>query len=95
MNMLLGEALVGSVMVQTTSGRGASPEEFAERALRRIIYIGEHVPPEIRAQAEGYREHIRDVLLFYLREAVSAHNRTLAIKLTEAGHPELISLLED
>ena len=76
-----------------TEGRGFTPEEVAERALDKIIYVGSHTHPTIREQAEAFRDSIRQVLVFYMHEAVRSHNVTLANKFTQAGHPELIPIL--
>ncbi len=45
------DATVGNVFVQTTSNRGFTPEEVAERCLDRIVSIAESAAPEVRAQA--------------------------------------------
>lgn len=85
---------VGSVMVMATEGRGFTPEEIAERALDKIIYVGSNAHPAIREQAEAFRENIRGVLVHYLHEAVRSHNVTLVNKFKQAGHPELIPILD-
>lgn len=85
---------VGSVMVQTTQNRGSTPEEIADRALDKIIYVGGNTHPAIRDQAEAFRESIRQLLVHYLHEAVRAHNVTLVNKFKQAGFPELVSLLD-
>lgn len=87
-------ATVGSVMVETTSGRGFTPEELAERALAKIIYVGGNSHPAIRDQAEAFKDAVRGVLVQYMHEAVRSHNVTLANKLRKAGHEELIPILE-
>lgn len=90
-----GVLLGGGVVVMTTSNRGWTPEEIAERALDKIIYVGGNSHPAIRDQAEAFRENIRQVLVFYLNEAVKSDRTTIAARLREAGHPELIKLLAD
>lgn len=85
---------VGSVMVMATEGRGFTPEEIAERALDKIIYVGSHAHPAIRDQAEAFKDSIRQVLIHYMHEAVRSHNVTLVNKFTQAGHPELIPILD-
>lgn len=90
----LGTGDVGSVMVMTTEGRGFTPEEVAERALDKIIYVGSNAHPAIRDQAEAFKDSIRQVLVHYMHEAVRSHNVTLANKLQQAGHPELTALLD-
>lgn len=85
---------VGNVMVMTTEGRGFTPEEVAERALDKIIYVGSNTHPAIRDQAEAFKDSIRKVLVHYMHEAVRSHNVTLVNKFNRAGHPELIPILD-
>ena len=92
--MFNGLSDVGSVMVVATGGRGFTPEEVAERALDKIIYVGSHTHPAIRDQAEAFKDSIRQVLVYYMHEAVRSHNVTLVNKFKQAGHPELIPILD-
>lgn len=85
---------IGNVVVQTTQHRGFTPEEIAERALDKILFVGSQSHPAIREQAEAFRDSIRKVLIFYMHEAVRSHNVTLANKFNELGHPELVSILD-
>ena len=85
---------IGAVDVQTTTGRGFTPEEIAERALDKIIYVGSTAHPAIREQAEAFRLSIRAVLIHYLHEAVRSDRVTLSNKLREAGFPEMIPILD-
>lgn len=86
---------VGTVKVVTTSGRGLSPEEITERALERIIYVGGNSHPAIIEQAEAFKDNIRQIVLHAVRNGVVNHNVTLANRLRNAGHPELIPILEN
>lgn len=90
----LATGSVGSVMVMATEGRGSTPEEIAERALDKIIYVGSNTHPVIRDQAEAFKDSIRAVLVHYMHEAVRSHNVTLVNKFKQAGHPELIPILD-
>ena len=92
--MFNGSSDVGSVMVMATEGRGFTPEETAERALDKIIYVGSQAHPAIRDQAEAFKDSIRQVLVYYMHEAVRSHNVTLVNKFKHAGHPELIPILD-
>ena len=85
---------VGNVMVMATEGRGFTPEEIAERALDKIIYVGSHTHPAIREQAEAFKDSIRQVLIHYMHEVVRSHNVILVNKFNQAGHPELIPILD-
>lgn len=92
--MFNGFSDVGNVMVMATEGRGFTPEEIAERALDKIIYVGSHTHPAIREQAEAFKDSIRQVLVYYMHEAIRSHNVTLANKFNKAGHPELVPILD-
>jgi len=87
--------LGGNVSVLSTSGRGFTPEELAEMALDKIVYVGSKSHPVIREQAEAFKNNLRVVLLQYLKQAVHSDRTTIANRLREAGHPELTILLKD
>jgi hypothetical protein len=89
----LGES--SGIQVATKDFGGFTPEEVAERALDRIIQVGDQSHPLVREQAIAFRNHIREILVFYMNEAVKFDRVTLAHKLREAGRPELIKLLEE
>ena len=87
--------LLGSVGVATTSGRGWTPDELADRAIEKIIYVGSESHPAIRDQALAFRTAVRGVVKAYLEEAVNQDRATIAIRLREAGHSNLVHLLGD
>lgn len=85
---------LGPISVKSVSNRGFTVEELAEQAADKIIYIGDNANPIIRQQAEAFRGRIKDVMTSYLTQAVKSHNTTVANRLKQAGHEELIKLLE-
>jgi hypothetical protein len=87
----LGE--IGTVKVFTTVDRGFTPEEIAERALDKIIYVGERSHPLLLEQAKAFREQIRTVLVHYLAEPQQNERITLAAKLRAAGHHNTADIL--
>ncbi|MAT87304.1 MAG: hypothetical protein CL532_01970 [Aestuariivita sp.] len=89
-----GGAKIGIATASMVSGRGFTPEELAVHAVNEVISIGNSSHPVIQAQAEAFREDIKNVMLNYLRQAVASHNTTLTNRFTDAGHPELVKLLE-
>jgi len=86
---------VGSVFVKTTQERGWTTEELAARAADKIIYVGDQSHPAVQAQARAFKDSVKQVVAFYLREAVEQDRATIALRLREAGHPDLIYLLGD
>jgi hypothetical protein len=88
-------AMVSGVGVRTTSNRGFTPEEVAERCVERIIAVGDQTHPVIRDQAHAFKEHIRAVVTFYIKDAILNDRHTIATRLRDAGHPELLTILEN
>lgn len=84
---------VGPVNVFTTQNRGFTAEEIAERALDKIIYVGEESHPAIIEQAKVYKDNIRMVLVKYLREAQNSERTTICAKLTMQGHSDLAKII--
>lgn len=84
---------VGGVQVQTTSQRGFTPEQVATRCADKLISIGDQSHPLIREQARAFKEQIRALVTFYVQDAVRNDRHTIAMRLKEAGHPELIKVL--
>jgi len=60
----LGES--NGIQVFTKDHGGFTPEELAERALDRIIQVGDQSHPLVRDQAIAFRNHIRGVLVFLI-----------------------------
>jgi hypothetical protein len=88
-----GGAALGIIKASSVSGRGFTPEELAESALDKIIYIGGKSDPVIRAQAEAYRDQIRTVLVAAMHQAIRSNHTTLTNRFIAAGHPDLVKLL--
>ena len=80
--------------VITTSNGGMTPEQVAELCLAKIIYVGNDANPLLKEQALAYKDSIRQVLVFYMKQAIRSNHTTIANKLHEAGHSELTKLLE-
>lgn len=87
--------LVGGVSVETTDRRGWSVDELAQRAADKIIYVGDQSHPAVQAQARAFKESVKHVVAFYLKEAVEQDRVTIANRLREAGYPDLVQLLGD
>lgn len=85
---------LNSVTVRTTNNRGRTPEELADEALDKILYVGDSVHPVIRDQAQAFKEQIRVLLVHYMRQAVISDRTTTAAKLKSFGHADLVKLLE-
>ena len=93
--MITVQGAFDGIQVLTKDHGGFSPDELADRALDKIIQVGDQSHPLVREQAIAFRNHIKQVLVFYMNEAVKFDRVTLAYKLREAGHPELIKLLDE
>jgi hypothetical protein len=87
-------AALGNLSVQVTNNRGFTPEELADQALDKILYVGENVHPVIRDQAVAFKEQIRSILIQYMKRAVASERTTVIAKLKAHGHADLAHLLE-
>ena len=65
------------VEVLTTENRGFTVEEIADRCLKKIIAVSDNAPPEIRDQAVAFKEAIRPLLIFYMKEVVNSDSTTV------------------
>ena len=81
------------VEVHTSKGRGFNPEEIAERCADKILSVSDSAHPAIRQQAHAFRKNIVKLVEFYLADAVQNDRTTVYNALTDAGHPELASLI--
>ncbi len=84
---------LGPVMVETTSGRGFTPEEWTDRLLNKLIHIADTAPPAIRDQAIAFREAMRPAIVHYMKQAINSDRTTLSAKLREAGHNDVADLI--
>jgi len=86
---------LNNVTVRTTNNRGRTPEELADEAMEKVLYVGENVHPAIRDQAQAYKEQIRVLFVHYMRQAIISDRTTLSAKLKSYGHADLVKLLEN
>jgi len=77
------------VNVQTTEGRGFTPDEVAERCVEKLISVSDSAHPAIRDQAKAFQKHMEKVVAFYMREAIRSDRTSVYNALKDAGHPEL------
>jgi hypothetical protein len=76
-----GKISPGIVEIQTTNHRGFTPEEVAERCLSKLL------------RANAYKDHMRAVLVFYMKEAVKSDRTTVYNALCDAGQKDLAELI--
>ena len=88
-----GQLQVGAIKVVTTSGRGLTPEEWADRCLLKIIHVGDQAIPAIRDQALAYKEQIRKVLVEFIRNAIKSDRTTLYNLLLKQGHKDMAEII--
>ena len=81
------------VDVHTTSGRGFSPEELAERCADKIIHVSDAADPVIQQQARAFRKQLVAVVTQHLKDAVQSDRTTVYNALNDAGQPQLADLI--
>lgn len=88
-----GKILGGVVDVMTTDHRGFTPEEVAERCLDKIVSVSDSAAPEIREQARAFKDGIRAVLVYYMREAIRSDRTSVYNALVGAGQKDLADMI--
>ena len=84
---------VGSVVVETTENKGLSPEYWTERILERLVSISEGADPMVKAQAEAFRDSIKQVVLMYIKQAIASDRSTVAGLLDKQGHRDMADII--
>ena len=76
------------VTVQTTEGRGFTPDEVAERCVAKMISVADTAHPAFRDQAKPYNMNMEKVVAFYMREAIRIDRTTVYTALVDAVLPD-------
>jgi hypothetical protein len=88
-----GQMMVSGVGVATTSHRGFTPEEIADRCVDKLMYVSEDAPPAIKDQAKAFKDRMRVVVAFYMQDAIKNDRVTMYNQLAQAGHSELADII--
>ena len=81
------------IKVFTTNNRGHTPEELAERAMEKLISVSETADPMVKAQAMVFKDHIRELITFYMKEAIRSDRTTICAELAKQGHADLARII--
>ena len=87
------ESNIGEVVVQTTTNRGFSPEELAQRATDQIVTVSSEAEPIVRQQAEAFKSRIYHVVLGIIKQAIKSDRTTLCNEFTQQGHSDVANIL--
>ena len=90
--MINGE--VGNVIVTTSHNSTLGPEYWADRATEQVISIGEGAHPLIVDQAKAFKDRIRHVFNYYIKEAIKEDRSRITTLLRSAGHSDLANSVE-
>jgi hypothetical protein len=88
-----GQGDVGQVQVFTSNNTGHSPEQIADMAMNKIMVINEKAPPPIKDQAVAYRNNIRDIIVYYLKQMAKSERTTIWALLKKQGHADMAEII--
>ena len=88
-----GGLAAGAIQVNIAEGRGFTPEELADQAMRKLMFVSDNAPPPIRDQARAFQERLRAIMVHYIAQAARSERTTLYNKLRKAGYPEAADLI--
>lgn len=84
---------LGSVRVETTINEGFSPEQITERCMEKLLSVAETAPEPIRDQAKLFQENMKNVVLFFMKEAIKSDRTNLYNAFTKNGFKDMAELL--
>tara|TARA_R110002073_G_C9366951_1_gene571888 strand:+ start:844 stop:1134 length:291 start_codon:yes stop_codon:yes gene_type:complete len=84
---------VGSLGVTTTDNRGLSVNEVSEMAVNKIISVSDTAPAPIRAQAHAFRDACKNIVSYYMQEAIKNHMCTIGNQLEQQGQKDLANII--
>tara|TARA_R110000744_G_scaffold31183_1_gene73495 strand:+ start:2778 stop:3068 length:291 start_codon:yes stop_codon:yes gene_type:complete len=90
---LESDVSVGNLGVTTTNNRGHTTEEVAEMATNKIISVSDDAPAPIRDQAHAFKQSCKQIITYYMQEAVKNHMCTLCNKLEQQGQKDLANII--
>lgn len=93
MSNLLEAGLGEGFKIMTTENRGHNPDEYAELALAKILYVADTAHPLIAQQAHAFKENIRNVLVQYLARAQKSERTTIIAHLSLQGHEDMAEII--
>jgi len=81
--------------ITINKGRGATPEEIAHRASKKVINIADsmEVPDSVKDEARAFQKKIENLMLTVARETEHNTKATIYNMIKDAGHPELAQLI--
>jgi len=88
-----GQGDVGQVQVFTSNNTGHSPEQIADMAMNKIMVINEKAPPPIKDQAVAYRNNIRDIIVYYLKQMAKSERTTIWALLKKQGQADMAEII--
>ena len=83
----------GICEVHTTEYRGFTPEEIAERAVPKVVSVAESADPEVREQAEAFKNRLFNVIVNACNDAIRSDRTTLTNLLDQQGHQDMEAIL--
>lgn len=89
----MSSGTVAPVFVETSDDGGLSAEQLASLCSRKIIYVSDNAPPEIKEQAQAFKLRVESLILRYIQEAMrSERDRCVQIAL-KGGYSDVADLL--
>ena len=89
----VGGSAIQNPFVFTSNNRGHSPEEMAEMAMNKIMFVSQDAPPVIKEQAIEHREKLKEVLLFYMKKMAQSERTTIWALMKQQGHEEMAEII--
>ena len=63
-----------------TNNANHAPETWADMCVEKLVHVSDTAPQPIRDQALAYKEKLREIIHYYIREAVLATEAEMITK---------------
>ena len=83
----------GNALVFTSNNGGHSPEDIAEMALNKIMMVSDTAPPVIRDQAHAHRQHLKEVLIYYMNKMCQSERTTIWALMKQQGREDMAEII--
>jgi hypothetical protein len=80
---------IPSVFVETSNDGGLTAEQITRLCCQKLLHVSDTAPPEIRVQAEAFRDRIEAVVYHYIRDAMRAERDRCMQEVSNSGFANL------
>ena len=83
----------GPTAVYTSDHGGHTVEQLADMCVNKLMVVSDEAPPEIRDQAQAFKDRMRMVVEFYMRQVKMCDRKTIIYQLNKHGLKDYVDVI--